>query len=213
MTELEAECLDDLAVGRESLANLESFYGKWAEKYDGIFISVLTAGNKHIAGLLCNYLSRKTDSVILDVLCGTGFTGLQLHSTGFKNIDGADFSDDMIKQAKQKGIYRHLFKDCLTETSGLSCEDEIYDAFVSCFGLTQGHMELSSAMREALRVVKNSGMIVMGINANLGRKKILNEITRLVNEDKVLLKYFENRFYYEVGNVKHDGYFCVLEKT
>lgn len=74
-------------------------------------------------------------------------------------------------------------------------------------------MELSSAMREALRVVKSSGMIVVGINPNLGRKEILNEITRLVNEDKVLLKYFENRFYYELGNVKHDGYFCVLEKT
>ena len=138
MMELEAECLDDLAVGRESLAKLESFYGKWAEKYDEIFISVLTATNKHIAGLLCNYLSSKTDSVILDVPCGTGLTGLQLHSAGFKNIDGVDFSDDMIKQAKQKGIYRHLFKDCITETSGLSCEDEIYDAFISWFWFNIG---------------------------------------------------------------------------
>ena len=73
------------------------------------------------------------DSVILDVPCGTGLTGLQLHSVGFKNIDGVDLSDDMIKQAKQKGIYRHLFKDCITETSGLSCEDEIYDACISWF--------------------------------------------------------------------------------
>lgn len=211
--ELETECLDDLAVGRESLAKLESFYGKWAEKYDEIFVSALTATNKHITGLLYNYLSSKMHSVILDVPCGTGLTGLQLHSAGFKNIDGVDLSDDMIKQAKQKGIYRHLFKNCITETSGLSCEDEIYDACISCFGLTRGHMELSSTMREALRVVKSNGMIVLGINPNLGRKKILNEITRLVNEDKVLLKYFENRFYYELGNVKHDGYFCVLEKT
>lgn len=57
MMELEAECLDDLAVGRESLAKLESFYGKWAEKYDEIFVSALTATNKHITGLLYNYLS------------------------------------------------------------------------------------------------------------------------------------------------------------
>lgn len=212
MVDLKAEFLRELEQGRESLAKVESLYEKWAEKFDEVLIPTVIATNKYIAELLCKYLSNKTDSIILDASCGTGFTGLQIYLAGFKNIDGTDFSEGMMKQARRKNIYRNLFEGCITEISGLDCEDNIYDAFISCFGISQGHMALSHTMREALRVVKKNGVIVITINPNLGRKHILNEITRLVNEDKVLLKSFEDRFYYEDQNVNYYTYFCVMTK-
>ena len=212
MVDLKAEFHRELEQGRDSLAKVESLYEKWAEKFDEVLIPTVTATNKYITELLCKHLSNKTDSVILDAPCGTGFTGLQIYLAGFKNIDGTDFSEGMMKQARRKNIYRNLFKGCITEISGLDCEDEIYDAFISCFGISQGHMALSHTMREALRVVKKNGVIVITVNPNLGRKHILNEITKLVNEDKVLLRSLEDRFYYEDQNVNYYAYFCVMTK-
>ena len=212
MADLKAEFLRELEQGRQSLAKVESLYEKWAEKFDEVLIPTVIATNKYIAELLCKYLSNKTDSIILDASCGTGFTGLQIYLAGFKNIDGTDFSEGMMKQARRKNFYRKLFKGFITEISSLGCEDNIYDAFISCFGISQGHMALSHTMREALRIAKKNGVIVITINPNLGKKHILNEITRLVNEDKVLLKSFEDRFYYEDQNVNYYTYFCVMTK-
>ena len=212
MVDLKAEFHRELEQGRDSLAKVESLHEKWAEKFDEVLIPTVTATNKYVAELLCKYLSNKTDSIILDAPCGTGFTGLQIYLAGFKNIDGTDFSEGMMKQARRKNFYRKLFKGFITEISSLGCEDNIYDAFISCFGISQGHMALSHTMREALRFVKKNGVIVITINPNLGRKHILNEITRLVNEDKVLLKSFEDRLYYEDQNINYYAYFSVMTK-
>ena len=76
--------------------------------------SPLAATNKYITEWLFKYLPSKTESFIIDAFCGAGLTGLQLHLAGLKNIDGTDLKENMIKQAKQKRFYRHLFKDCIT---------------------------------------------------------------------------------------------------
>lgn len=99
---------------RETLTKLELFDGKWAAKYYEVFTSPLAATNKYITEWLFKYLPSKTESFIIDAFCGAGLTGLQLHLAGLKNIDGTDLKENMIKQAKQKRFYRHLFKDCIT---------------------------------------------------------------------------------------------------
>ena len=40
--------------------------------------------------------------------CGTGLSGLALKLAGFTTIDGVDLSEEMLAQAKAKGVYREL---------------------------------------------------------------------------------------------------------
>lgn len=47
------------------------------------------------------------DASILDLGCGTGAAGVRLQNLGYKNIDGADLSSEMLKEAEKKGVYRY----------------------------------------------------------------------------------------------------------
>lgn len=51
-------------------------------------------------------LNLNNDVRILDLGCGTGLVGEQLYNMGYKNIDGIDFSDELLKVAESKKVYR-----------------------------------------------------------------------------------------------------------
>jgi predicted TPR repeat methyltransferase len=49
----------------------------------------------------------KNDVSILDLGCGTGLVGEQLHNLGYQNIHGLDLSQELLNVAHEKGIYRY----------------------------------------------------------------------------------------------------------
>ena len=53
-------------------------------------------------------LGHNNNVSIVDLGCGTGLVGEQLYNLGYKNIDGMDLSENMLKDAEEKGIYRYL---------------------------------------------------------------------------------------------------------
>ena len=63
---------------------------------------------KRCAKALKKYLTD-SNSHILDIGCGTGLSGQEILNVGFKNVDGTDFSDKMLYEAKKKSIYKSLF--------------------------------------------------------------------------------------------------------
>ena len=62
---------------------------------------------KRCANALRKYLID-SNSHILDIGCGTGLSGQEILNVGFNNVDGTDFSDKMLYEAKNKNIYKRL---------------------------------------------------------------------------------------------------------
>ena len=58
------------------------------------------------AEALRKYLKDKNFH-ILDIGCGTGLSGQEILNVGFNNVDGSDFSENMLYEAKKK--YMNVF--------------------------------------------------------------------------------------------------------
>ena len=90
---------------------------------------------------------------ILDIGCGTGDNGLLLKSFGYTNVDGLDFSPEMLEVAKGKNIYKKLICAMVDKDVVLPIEEKTYDAVVSSGSFCPGHMKWDSFAQIA-RVVK-----------------------------------------------------------
>ena len=101
---------------------------------------------------------------IIDLGCGTGLVGEQLHKLGYKNIDGVDLSPDLLQTAKEKGIYGSL-QEGLMASPG--CKDlgvaaNQYDAAICVGVLTLNHVP-SEGLNDLVHVVKPGGLVTFGI--------------------------------------------------
>ncbi|MFT5657199.1 MAG: putative TPR repeat methyltransferase, partial [Gammaproteobacteria bacterium] len=105
------------------------FYQKWAADYDHQMLDKLGyTSPATIARMLAEHLPDKK-SRILDIGCGTGLTCTLLHQRGYTNLDGIDLSPDMLKVAKNRGIYQGLSVGDLNKP--LAFESASYDAAIS----------------------------------------------------------------------------------
>ena len=88
-------------------ADLRPFYAQWAPSYDQE-----VGENGYVTPLrIAEALARHVKDLsipILDYGCGTGISGQAFQEAGFLTIDGVDISDEMLKVAAQKKIYRRL---------------------------------------------------------------------------------------------------------
>ena len=84
------------------LDELEVIYKNWASDYEHDVIHLAGyVGHLITTDLLLNYLKNKKARV-LDAGCGTGLVGEILHKNSFNNIEGVDFSEEMLSVANQK---------------------------------------------------------------------------------------------------------------
>ena len=75
---------------------------------------------------------------ILDAGCGTGLVGIELKKCGYSNIEGVDFSQNMLDLIP-KGIYKKIEKIDLNKS--LKFKTNKYDV-VMCVGtFTYGHVK------------------------------------------------------------------------
>ena len=108
--------IHDRVLNATSKEELMAAYGEWAAKYDHDLLDEMGYVAPMIAcDLLKSYLDRKA-ARILDAGCGTGIVGALLHKDGYSNIEGLDYSPQMLAQAERKGIYTALHRGDLTKT-------------------------------------------------------------------------------------------------
>ncbi|MCH8488816.1 MAG: class I SAM-dependent methyltransferase [Oceanicaulis sp.] len=138
-------------------------YKDWAKTYDedtvegmGYVAPAVTADK--IASLL------KRDAVILDAGCGTGLAGVELAERGFKTVDGMDISPDMLERAREKGAYRTLQTEDMTQP--LSYETDAYDAVVCVGTFTHAHVG-PKGFDELVRITRRGGPIVATIHEDV----------------------------------------------
>lgn len=136
-------------------------YDRWAEVYD----EDLNNG-RYQQPIRCAKALREQVSdlkiKILDVGCGTGLSGLALTEIGFQHIDGCDLSTGMLEKAAKLEIYKRLFSCNLNEPP-IDAKNEEYDAVTAVGVFSFGHI-MPEAVDELLRVTKNNGIIIIGLN-------------------------------------------------
>ena len=135
---------------------LEGIYKKWASDYDHDVLELAGyVGHLITSSLLLSTIKNKK-AKILDAGCGTGLVGEILSENNYKNVEGVDFSQEMLDEAIQKQVYQSLRLVDLTKN--LDYEDSLFDAIVCAGTFTCGHVG-PEALIEMVRITKKGGYI------------------------------------------------------
>ena len=149
----------------ENAYNLKSpddnikLYSVWAETYDNSFI-VDMQYKLHFA-VAEEFVLNGGKGLILDVGAGTGALAEALLQKAKFCIEATDISEEMLKVADSKKIYKRSFLSDLTKE--IPVNNSSYDGVVSSGTFTHGHVGPSS-IRELVRVTKPGGLITISIN-------------------------------------------------
>lgn len=148
--------IHDRVLNATDKDELAAAYAEWAEAYDHDLLDELGYVAPMIATkLLTTRLERRTDR-ILDAGCGTGIVGALLHGQGYTQIDGFDYSHEMLAKAREKAAYVSLMQGDLM--ARLSIDDAAYDAVISVGTFTCAHVG-PPALTELVRITRPGGVI------------------------------------------------------
>ncbi len=136
------------------------YYDEFASSYDAEFASALGWHYpKAIASIFRNKATQQ-DRPIADIGCGTGLVAEALGCSP-QDIDGIDISDQMLRDAKEKALYRATIKADLT--GSLNAIKNDYGAIVSAGTFTTGHLG-PQALAALLDIAKSGALFVIGVN-------------------------------------------------
>ena len=188
---------------------LLKYYQDWTDnnQYNKDMVDWNYTAPQGTVSILKKYAFNK-NSKILDAGCGTGLVGIELKKYGYSNIEGVDFSQNMLDLVPQ-GIYKKIEKVDLNKT--LKFTTNIYDV-VMCVGtFTYGHVK-PQALDELIRITKNRGLICFTINEGIYEEYGFdNKIKELSNNNSWNVKEFFKSDYIVSKDV--NAWLCLSEIT
>jgi len=143
---------------------LLKYYQGWTNnnKYNKDMVDWNYTAPQEAVSVLKKYAFNKNFK-ILDAGCGTGLVGIELKKHGYTNIEGVDFSQNMLGLVPN-GLYKKIEKVDLNKL--LKFKDNTYDV-VMCVGtFTYAHVK-TQALDELIRIIKNNGLICFTINEGI----------------------------------------------
>ena len=188
---------------------LLKYYQDWTkkDKYNRDMIDLNYVAPKETVSVLKKYTLRN-NCKILDAGCGTGLVGIELKKNGYSNIDGVDFSQDMLDLVPEN-IYKKVEKIDLNKP--LKFKTNMYDAVICVGTFTYGHVK-SQALDELIRIIKNKGLICFTINEGIYEKYgFNNKIKELTNNKLWNVKEFFKSNY--IVNKDVNAWLCLSEIT
>ena len=195
------------AYGVEGQEDLLAFYRKWAEDYDAQMLGLGYVSPRRIAGLLMAHLPDPA-SAVFDVGCGTGLTCVALAEQGYRNLDGIDLSEEMVRVAGGRGIYRELLAGDVTEP--IARDDASYDGVISSGTFTHGHVG-PEPLDELVRILRPGGVLACTVHQDLWQSMGFDRAFRaLVDDGRMQCLHLELDRYYEER--EPEGWFCVYAK-
>jgi predicted TPR repeat methyltransferase len=135
-------------------------YDAWSDSYDSEVAENGYATPARCAEALAQF-SDDPSRPVLDFGCGTGLSGLALRKAGFSVIDGADLSEDMLAQAREKGIYRDLQR--LPADKPANIEQGKYAA-IAAVGVIGAGAAPISVYDVLMYALDKGGLLVMSLN-------------------------------------------------
>ena len=186
---------------------LLKYYKDWTinNKYNKDMVDWNYTAPQETVSVLKKYVFNKNFR-ILDAGCGTGLVGIELKKYGFLNIEGIDFSQNMLDLVPQ-GIYKKIEKVDLNKL--LKFQDNTYDV-VMCVGtFTYGHVK-HQALDELIRITKNKGMVCFTINEGIYEEYGFdNKIKELSDNKSWKVKEFFKSDY--ITNKEVQAWLCLAE--
>jgi len=142
---------------------LEARYDEWASQYDRDLAEDFEWISPQVAvDLLARLVAP--GARILDVGAGTGLVGERLIDAGYRDLQAMDFSPGMLEVARQKNIYRKLWRMTLGER--LSFANDMFDAVIGVGVFSTGHAP-AHAFDELVRITKCGGYIVFSLKTDV----------------------------------------------
>ena len=188
---------------------LLKYYQDWTKKnkYNQDMINwKYTAPQETVLVLKKYALNNKCK--ILDAGCGTGLVGIELKKCGYSNIDGVDFSQNMLDLIPQ-GIYKKIEKVDLNKP--LKFKTNRYDV-VMCVGtFTYGHVK-PQALDELIRITKNGGLICFTINEGIYEEYGFDNKIKVLTNNKLwnVKEFFKSDY---IVNKDVNAWLCLSEIT
>jgi len=188
---------------------LLKYYQDWTEKnkYNQDMVNWKYTAPQETVSVLKKYVFNK-NCKILDAGCGTGLVGIELKKCGYSNIDGVDFSQNMLDLIPQD-IYKKIEKVDLNKL--LKFKDNMYDVIMCVGTFTYGHVK-PQALDELIRITKNKGVICFTINEGIYEEYGFdNKIKELTNNKLWNVKEFSKSDY--IVNKDVNAWLCLSEIT
>jgi len=188
---------------------LLKYYQNWTKKnkYNQDMVDLNYVAPKETVSLLKKHALNR-ESKILDAGCGTGLVGIELKKCGYSNIEGVDFSQDMLDLIP-KDIYKKIEKVDLNKP--LKFETNKYDLVMCVGAFTYGHVK-PQALDELIRIAKNGSLICFTINEGIYEKYGFdNKIKELSNNKLWNVKEFFKSDY--IVNKDVNAWLCISEIT
>lgn len=125
-----------------------------------------------------------SDIRILDLAAGTGMNA-QLFSKLFamRNIVAMDASDQMLKEAKRKQLYKEY--KVANANVKWDIPDNSYDMAVCLGGMAPAQISAYPSIEELVRVVKSGGYLMISFQSQ--NMQYMSEVNRLITEKKAIL--------------------------
>ena len=189
--------------------DLLKYYQDWTKKnkYNQDMIDLNYTAPKETVLLLKKYaLNNKCK--ILDAGCGTGLVGIELKKNGYTNIEGVDFSQNMLDLIP-KDIYKKTEKIDLNKP--LKFKKNIYDV-VMCVGtFTYGHVK-PQALNELIRITNSGGLICFSINEGIFEKYGFDKKIKELSKSKLwsVKEFFKSNY---IINKNVNALYCISEIT
>ena len=188
---------------------LLKYYQDWTDnnQYNKDMVDWNYTAPKETVSILKKYVFNK-NSKILDAGCGTGLVGIELKKYGYSNIEGVDFSQNMLDLVPQS-IYKKIEKIDLNKA--LKFKDNIYDAIMCVGTFTYGHVK-PKALNELIRITKNRGLICFTINEGIYEEYGFDKKIKELSDSKTWkVKEFFKSDYITTKDV--DAWLCLAEIT
>ena len=186
---------------------LLKYYQDWTNnnKYNKDMVDWNYTAPQETVSVLKKYAFDK-NLKILDAGCGTGLVGIELKKHGYKNIEGVDFSQNMLDLVPNE-LYKKIEKVDLNKL--LKFKDNTYDV-VMCVGtFTYGHVK-TQALDELIRIIKNNGLICFTINEGIYEEYGFDKkIKELLNKKYWKVKEFFKSDYITTKDV--EAWLCLAE--
>jgi len=166
--------------------NVVEVYNKIASQYDRILESIDYSGYHYVSKkLLKCFTGTELDSkIILDVGAGSGILGQSMSDKGFTQIHALDMSQNLLDQARMKGVYLDLFCASITTEPTPNIENDTYDAVVSSGSFFPSHIKVE-ALKELARITKSGGFIIINLHDPKFQMDYMNKLGNIM-KDKTL---------------------------
>lgn len=138
----------------------EDTYDRWAASYESDLVEDMDYVAHIHAARIFSQVVKQRHTRVLDVACGTGLVGKELKRQGFHQVDGTDFSAEMLRMSAERGVYQRTFKHDFTQPLEIS---ERYDALI-CVGLFAFNTPEITDLIHVINTVKPAHYCVVTIN-------------------------------------------------